>query len=69
MEIHIIPSPCPDSSRQSQFFYCVFPFRKVKTVQQGKRFQDVKDINKNMMAELKAVPLEAFAECFQKFIK
>jgi hypothetical protein len=38
-------------------------------VLKGKRFEDVKDIKKNMMAELKAVPLEAFAECLQKLIK
>jgi hypothetical protein len=38
----------------------------VKTVLKGKRFQDVEDIKKNVTAELNAVPLEAFADCFQK---
>jgi hypothetical protein len=38
----------------------------VKTAIKGKRFQDVEDIKKNMTAELNAVPLEAFADCFQK---
>jgi hypothetical protein len=50
-------------------FCCIFLFPKVKTALKGKRFQDIKDIKKNMMAELKAVRLEAFAKCFQKLIK
>jgi hypothetical protein len=37
----------------------------VKITLKGKRFQEV-DIKKNMMAELNAVPLEAFADCSQK---
>jgi hypothetical protein len=38
----------------------------VKTALKGKRFQDVEDIKKNVTAELNAVPMEAFADCFQK---
>jgi hypothetical protein len=38
----------------------------VKTALEGKRFQDVEDIKKNVTVELNAVPLEAFADCFQK---
>jgi hypothetical protein len=38
----------------------------VKTSLKGKRFQGVEDIMKNGAAELNAVPLEAFADCFQK---
>jgi hypothetical protein len=38
----------------------------VKTALKGKRFQDVEDIKKNEKAELNAVPLEAFADSFQK---
>jgi hypothetical protein len=41
----------------------------VKTALQGKRFQDGEDIKKNVMAELNAVPLEAFADCFQKLFE
>jgi hypothetical protein len=35
----------------------------VKTALKGKRFQE------NVMAELNAVPLETFADCFQKLFK
>jgi hypothetical protein len=38
----------------------------VKTALERKRFQDVEDIKENVTAELNAVPLEAFADCFQK---
>jgi hypothetical protein len=38
----------------------------VKIALTGKRSQDVEDIKKNVTAELNAVPLEAFADCFQK---
>jgi hypothetical protein len=41
----------------------------VKTAFKGKRFQDVEDIKRNVMAELNAVPLEAFADCFQKLVE
>jgi hypothetical protein len=41
----------------------------VKTVLEGKRFQNAEDIRKNMTAEMKAVPLEAFAYSFQKLFK
>jgi hypothetical protein len=37
----------------------------VKTALKGKRFQDVEDIKSNVTAELNAVPLKAFADCFQ----
>jgi hypothetical protein len=33
----------------------------VKTTLKGKRFEDVEDIKKNIMAKLNIVPLEAFA--------
>jgi hypothetical protein len=36
----------------------------VKTDLKGKRFQDVQNIEKNVTAELSAVPLEPFADCF-----
>jgi hypothetical protein len=38
----------------------------MKTALKGQRCQDVEDIKKNMTVELNAVPLEAFADCFQK---
>jgi hypothetical protein len=38
----------------------------VKTAFKGKRFLDVEDIKKNVTAQLNAVLLEAFADCFQK---
>jgi hypothetical protein len=41
----------------------------VKIALKGKRFQDVEDIKKNVMAELNAVSLEAFVDCFQKLFK
>jgi hypothetical protein len=40
----------------------------VKTALKGKRFQDAEDIEKNVMAELNAVPLEVFADRFQKLL-
>jgi hypothetical protein len=44
----------------------IFLFPTVKTTSKGKTFQDVADIKKNVTAELNAVLLEAFADCFQK---
>jgi hypothetical protein len=44
-------------------------FPTVKTALKGKKFHDVGDIKKNVMAELNAVPLEAFADCFQKLFE
>jgi hypothetical protein len=41
----------------------------VKTAPKAKRFQDVEDIKINMTAELNAVPLEVFDDCFQKLFK
>jgi hypothetical protein len=46
-----------------------FPFLTVKTALKAKRFQNVEDIKKNVTAELNAVPLEAFADCFQKLFE
>jgi hypothetical protein len=43
-----------------------FLFHKAKTTLKGKRFQDAEDIKKNVMTELNTVPLEAFADSFQK---
>jgi hypothetical protein len=43
-----------------------FLFLTVNTTLKGKRFQDVEDNKKNVMAELNAVPFEVFADCFQK---
>jgi hypothetical protein len=48
------------------FFIAYFLFPKVKTALKGKKFQDVEDIKKNMMSKLNIVPLEAFADSFQK---
>jgi hypothetical protein len=41
----------------------------VKTALKGKRFQDVEDIKKNVKAELNAISLKAFADCFQKLFE
>jgi hypothetical protein len=41
----------------------------VTTALKAKRFQDVEDIKKHLMAELNALPLEAFADCFQNLFK
>jgi hypothetical protein len=41
----------------------------VKTALKGNRFQDVEDIKINVTAELNAVPLEAFDDCFQKLFE
>jgi hypothetical protein len=47
----------------------IFLFPKVNTALKGKKFQDAVDIKKNVTVELKAVPLEAFADCFQKLFE
>jgi hypothetical protein len=39
----------------------------VNTALKGKRLQGVENIKKNVMAEVKAVPVEAFADCSKKF--
>jgi hypothetical protein len=41
----------------------------VKPALEGKRFHNAEDIRETAMAELKAVPLEAFVDCFQKLFK
>jgi hypothetical protein len=41
----------------------------VKTTLKGKRFQDAKNIKKNLMLELNAVTLEAFAISLQNLLK
>jgi hypothetical protein len=41
----------------------------VKTAFKGKRFQDVEGIKENLTTKLNAVPLEAFADYFQKLFK
>jgi hypothetical protein len=46
-----------------------FLFPKVETALKGKTFQNVEDIKKKVTAELNSVPLEAFADCFQKPFK
>jgi hypothetical protein len=46
-----------------------FLFSTGKTARRGKRLQDVEDIKKNVTAELNAVPLEAFADCFQTLVE
>jgi hypothetical protein len=46
-----------------------FLYPTVKTALKIKRCQDVEDIKRNVTAELKAVPLETFADCFQKLFE
>jgi hypothetical protein len=43
-------------------FFSFLPYKK-------KGFQDAEDLKKTMMAELNAVPLAAFADYFQNFLK
>jgi hypothetical protein len=40
----------------------------VKTALKAKMFQDAEDIEKNMTAERKSIPLDVFADCFQKLL-
>jgi hypothetical protein len=47
----------------------IFLYPTLKTAFKGKRFHDVEDIKKNLTAELNAVPLEAFADCFQQLFE
>jgi hypothetical protein len=50
-------------------FLIAFFFPKVKTALKRKRLKDAEDIKKNIMAELNAVPLEAFTDHFQTLFK
>jgi hypothetical protein len=47
-------------------FLITFFLSKVKIGLNGKGFQDAEDIENNAMAELNAVPMEPFADCFKK---
>jgi hypothetical protein len=60
----IYPPYSPDLASMD---FLLFPM--VKTAQKRERFQNVEDIMKNVTAELNAVPLEAFADCFKKLFK
>jgi hypothetical protein len=40
----------------------------VKTALEGKRFQDAENVNGKVKVEINAVPLETFADCFQKLL-
>jgi hypothetical protein len=66
---HITPRLHPDMSRRSQFSSLHFAFPKVKIALKGNWFQDAEDTEKNVMAKLSTVPLEAFADCFQECFK
>jgi hypothetical protein len=68
-ETHFTPRLHPDLSRQSEFSLLHFLFPNMETALKGKRFQEVEGIKINMTAELGAVLLEAFADCFQKLFK
>jgi hypothetical protein len=69
MKTHIMPRLRSDLSRQSHFSWLHYLFPKVKTALKGKKFQEVEDIRRSTTTELKAVLLEAFSDCFQKFFK
>jgi hypothetical protein len=56
--------PPPYSPDPAPAKFILFP--TMKTALKGKKFQDAEDIKKNVTAELNAVPMEAFADCFQK---
>ena len=44
-----------------------FLFPKIKTKLKGRRFQDVTEIKENATRELRAIPEQAFQECFQQW--
>jgi hypothetical protein len=64
---------CQDFIQTNQdnasFLDCIFIFPEVKTALKGKRFQDVEDIKKNVISELKAVPFKVFADSLRQFFK
>jgi hypothetical protein len=47
----------------------LFLLPKVKTDLKGRRIEDIQHINKNVTAELKAVPLGAFNDCFVQLLE
>jgi hypothetical protein len=57
----------PDLLIPHQRLFFLFP--TVKAALKGKRYQDVKDIKKNVTTELNAVCLETSVDCFQKLFK
>jgi hypothetical protein len=42
-------------------------FPKIKSVLNGRRFQDIEDIHKNLTKSLKAIPLQEFQKYFQQW--
>jgi hypothetical protein len=46
-----------------------FLFPKVKTALKGRRFQDIKDIQKNITTELNAVLLDALYDSFVQLLE
>jgi hypothetical protein len=40
----------------------------VKTVLQGRRFEDIEDVKRNVTAELHSVSLKAFYDCFVQLL-
>jgi hypothetical protein len=52
-------------SRTSGFFSLSYS----ENCPQRKGFQDIENIKKNVTSELNAVPLESFADCFQKLFE
>jgi hypothetical protein len=72
-----ILASCHDFIRTYQdnhsFLDWILPFPKVKTALKiialkRKRFQDAENIKNHVTAELKAVPLKAFADSFENFL-
>jgi hypothetical protein len=55
------PSYYPDLAAND---FWLFP--EIKPALKGRRFQDIEDIQENVMAALKAIPQQEFQKCFQQ---
>jgi len=62
----VIPHP-PYSPDLAPLDFFLFP--KLKSTLKGKRFESIDEIKTNSVTELKAIPKDAFLECFQKWKK
>jgi hypothetical protein len=61
-----MPRLHPGLLRQSQLSKLQFSLSEGENCPQRNRFPDAEDVKRNVTAERNIVPLEVFADCFQK---
>jgi hypothetical protein len=55
----------PSSTYSALNDFWLFP--KIKSILKGRRFQDIEDVQNNVMTALKAVPQQEILKCFQQW--